>query len=240
MRMPSPDPQPQDPPAAGGRGRTLARWFRGIREVLLRGAEPASIAYRRMARLIDREFGTQGEAGACLAFASPDSDDAGAGALLMLAYCLRTELEARVLLIDARLKDKEGGLSGRLGLAGSPGFAEVIAGGIEGREQLIAGTAVSGVDILPAGDPDGRATPMDHDNLRRLVAAARSRYRYVLLQVSSPLRDTRAVLTALEARAVFLIVEENRTFVSALDECRKVLVDNGAPDVRVVVAGAGP
>ena len=206
----------------------------------MRDAEPASIAFRRMARLIDREFGAREEAGACLAFASPDSDDTGAGALLLLAYCLRSELEARVLLVDARLKDKAGGLSGRLGLATSPGFAEIVAGGFEGREDLIAGTAVSGVDFLPAGDPDGRATPLDHDNLRRLVAAARSRYDYVLVQVSSPLRDTRAVLTALEAGAVFLIAEENRTFLSALDECRKVLLDNGAPDVRVVVAGAGP
>lgn len=237
--MPRLDLVPPESPVQGGSGGLLSRWYRGLREALLPAAEPASIAYRQMSRLIDREFDRR-EGGTCLAFASPDSDDAGAGALLMLAYCLHTELDGRVLLVDARLKDKSGGITGRLGLAQAPGFAEAIRDGLEGREHLITGTAVPGVDVLPAGDPSGRATAMDGGNLRKLLEAARSRYGHVLVHVGSPLRDTRAVMTALEARAVFVLVEENRTFVRTLDECRKVLLDNGARDVRVVVTGAGP
>lgn len=237
--MPRLDFVQQEAAAGGGSDGLLARWARRVREVLPWGGEPASLSFRHMSRLIDLEFDRR-ERGACLAFASPDSDDAGAGALLMLAYCLRSELQGRVLLVDSRLKDKSGGITGRLGLAHQPGFAEIVRDGFGGREDLVHATAVAGVDVLPAGDPAGRAIPLDRDNLRGLLAAARSRYDHVLVQVASPLRDTRAVMTALEADAVFLLAEENRTFVKTLDECRKVLVDNGAGDVRVVVTGAAP
>jgi hypothetical protein len=36
---------------------------------------------------------------------------------------------------------------------------------------------------------------------------------------------------------VFLLSEENRTFMKDLDDCRKVLLDNGVADVRAIVTG---
>lgn len=237
MRMPRLDFVRQEAESGGGPDGLLASGYARLRDALRGRAQPASLAYRHMARLIDREF-ERHDGGVCLAFASPDSDDAGAGALLMLAYCLQGELHGRVLLVDARLKDKSGGITGRLGLAQRPGFAEIVGGGFTGREDLVVATAVADVHALPAGDPAGRATSLDRDYLRAFLAAARARYDHVLVHVGSPLRDTRAVATALEARAVFLLARENRTFVSALEECRRVLADNGASDLRVVVTGA--
>lgn len=224
--------------AEGGTDGLLARWVARLRRSMHLGSEPASLGYRHMARLIDREF-DRAAGGVCLAFASPDSDDAGAAALLMLAYCLQGELHSRVLLVDSRLKDKSGGITARLSLGEAAGFAEVVSEGFAGREDLVRATAVPGVDVLPAGDPAGRATPLKREHLHGFLAAACARYDHVLVQVSSPLRDTRAVATALEARAVFLLAEEKHTFVKRLDECRRVLDGNGARDVRVVVTGAG-
>ena len=215
----------------------MARWYERVRGIVLRDAEPASRAYRFMARLIEREFPRNGR-GACLALASPDSDRLGADALLMLAYCLRSELDSRVLLVDTRLKARAEGLTGRLDLLGATGFAEVLSGGLGARDDWFLATRVERVDVLPAGDPADRgAVSMDRARLTELLAAARDRYDHVLLQLGSPVRDTRVIMPALEADAVFLLAEENRTFMKGLDDCRKVLRDNGVADVRVVVTG---
>jgi MinD-like ATPase involved in chromosome partitioning or flagellar assembly len=100
---------------------------------------------------------------------------------------------------------------------------------------------VPNVEVLPAGDPEEElAAPVDRAKLRMLLAAAVARYDYVLVQVSSPLREPRTLLVAAEADAVFLLAEDNRTFMKTLDDCRKVLLSNGVKDVRVVVTGAAP
>jgi MinD-like ATPase involved in chromosome partitioning or flagellar assembly len=156
----------------------------------------------------------------------------------MLAYCLSSELDSRVLLVDSRLKDGSAGITGRLGLEHFQGFTEFLRGGGGDLDELIRGTSVANVDVLPAGDQSGRTTPMDRDRLRKLLDGAKSRYDHVLLQVESPQLDTRAVITAIEAEAVFLLVRENRTFMTTLDDCRRVLIDNGVKDVRIVVTGA--
>lgn len=231
----------QETSATNGGDTLLARWYERLRDIVLRSPEPASRAYRYMSRLIEREFVRRGGDGACLAFSSTDSDKVSTDALLLLAYCLRSELDSRVLLMDARLKDQAEGITGRLGLVDSPGFAEILRDGCGGLEDLIQATSVAGVEVLPAGDPRGtNSTPMDRKKLRELLDAAKARYDHVLVQVGSPMRDTRALMAAAEAEAVFLLAEENRTFVTTLDECRKVLIDNGVSDVRVVVTGARP
>jgi len=188
-----------------------------------------------MARLIERDFPKTPE-GICLAFASPDSDRLGADTLLMLAHCMRSELGSRVLLVDARLSDYSNGITSRLDLQALPGFADHLQG--LGRvEDLIRPTAVPNVFVLPAGDASGWGAPIEREQIRELLQAVRANYRFVLLQIGSPLGDTRSMLTALEADAVMLLVKENETLMSVLDKCRKVLADNGVADVRVVVSG---
>jgi hypothetical protein len=216
----------------------LARWTERVRNIFLRNPDPASRAYRYMARLIHLEFGADAN-GVCLAFTSPDSDQASTDALLMLAYCLHSELDSRVLIVDARLKDQAEGVTGRLGLLHAPGFAELLLERAPELKDLIQSSALEGVDVLPAGDPGGgRATPMDREKLQQLLALARDSYDHVLMQVGSPARDTRALMTAAEAKVVFLLVEENQTFMKNLDECRKILLSNGLEDIRVVVTGS--
>jgi len=231
---------PQESSKAYGGDRLLGAWYERLREIVLRSPEPASRAFRFMSRLIEQEF-VRSDGGVCLAFSSPEADSASAHALLMLAYCLRSELDSRVLMVDARLMNQSVGVTGRLGLTRAQGFAEILREGFDDREHLVHATPVPGVDVLPAGDPTGEGkTPLDRVRLAQLLAVARVRYPYVLLQVGSPLRDTRNVMIATECDAVFLLAEENQTFMKMLDACRNVLLSNGVKDVRVVVTGAKP
>ena len=225
--------------SAGGAGTGwLARWV-GKLQRALRG-QPASRSYRYMSRLIEREFPV-GESGVCLAFSSSDSDQVTTDSILMLAYCLRNELDSRVLIVDARFKDSATGLTGRLGLLDAPGFVEILREGFAGNEALFRPTAVAGVDVLPVGGPRGGGSiPVDREKLRDLLDAAMARYNHVLVGVGSVLHDTRHVLTVAEADVVFLLAQENRTYLKSLDDCRQRLQSSGVADVRVLVTAGTP
>lgn len=223
------------PSEEGGGSGALSVFYERLRGFVLRNPEPASRSYRYMSLLIDREY-PRTDRGVCLAFASPDSDRAVTDAILMLAYCLTSELASRVLIIDARLRDIPDGVTGRLGLTASPGFAEALDEGFDGQATLVHPTSVPQVDVLPAGNPSGgHPARLEPDKIGRLFGAACARYDHVLVQLSSPVRDTRAVTTALQADAAFLLARENATFMNVLEDCRKVLADNGVRDVRVLV-----
>ena len=190
----------------------------GSAQDLMRNPRPPALSYRFMSRLVEREFARE-DSGVCLAFSAPDSEKASADAVLMLAYCLQSELGSRVLIVDARFEDTQAGVTGRLGLARNEGVAEILRQGFDGRENLVVATPVPNVDVLPAGDPEGQgAAPVDRAKVRKLFEAAAARYDYVLVQVSSPLRETRTLVIAAEATAVFLLAEDNQTFMKTLDE----------------------
>ena len=222
--------------AAGAGAKSLVAWYERLSSIVLRSSEPASRSYRYMARLIEREFPV-GERGVCLAFSSPDSDTVSTDAMLMLAYCLRSELEGRVLLVDARLRDREDGLTGRLGLLEASGFAEVMAGEAGAPDTIVLPTAVAGVDFLPCGKAG--TAPADRERLGRLLDEVRTRYSHVLVQVGSVLKDTRSVVIVAQADAMFLLARENRTFMKSLDDSRELLDRSGVTDVRGVVSGRG-
>ena len=240
MREPKVGFVAEEASTGGGGTSPLGRWLRRLRAVLLGTRRPASRSYRYMSRLIEREFPV-GESGVCLAFTSSDTDQTTTDALLMLAYCLRNELDSRVLIIDSRLKDPAGGLTGRLGLLDAPGLVEILREGPAGHEAMIRPTAIAGVDVLPVGGPRaGASIPLDRERLRGLLDAAKARYDHVLVGVGSVLQDTRHVLAVAEADAVFILAHENKTFLESLDNCRHQLLSNGVADVRVLVMAGKP
>ena len=232
------DPNRGDLPVeAVAQPRRAARWLERLKGVVLRNPEPASRSFRYLARLVDRELGGR-TTGLTLAMLGIDRDDSPADAILMLAYCLRSELDSRVLVIDARLKDIGQGVTGHLGLGSAPGYAQLMREGAGNQAALVQNTRVPGVEVLPAGHPvPGAVAGLDRSTLRHLLDWAKAEYDHVLVQVGSPLHDTRNAVTAAEADAVFLLADEHQSFMKRLDDCRLLLMGSGAQEVRIIVAG---
>lgn len=218
----------------------LRRALAAIRGRLFLPREPASRAYRYLARSLERDFKTSGS-GVCLSFCAPDDDTIAADAVLMLAFCLQSELDSRVLIIDARFKSSAGGVSERLGIDNCAGFTDVLCPGTDTSTVFLQPTKLPRVCVLAAGNAlESSGQPADFERLKILLRRIRMRFNYVLVQVGSVLTDTRSLRTAAEADAVFLVAEENRTHMKLLDDCRGVLCGLGVADVRVVITGAKP
>jgi len=210
-------------------------WYGELLDTLVRSNEPASRTYRYMARLLEREFGAD-SAGRALALLEVDDERSAVESTLMLAHSLHAELDVEVLLVDTRLKQKGRGLSAQLGLLGSPGFAELISGAATSIAKCVVPTRLPGVYLLPCGvaPPSGM---QDRRALLSLVSEARGRFRWVLLQVGSVLSDTRYLLTAMQADAVFAVATEQKTRMTDLERCDELLRDNGVGGLRVVLVG---
>jgi hypothetical protein len=191
-----------------------------------------------MARLLDREFAGR-DTGHLLALSAVDGDGFAQEAALMLAHCLQSELDADVLIIDARLKSQGRSLSAQLGALGKPGFAELIdsVASIDMSSCRLS-TAVPRVTLLPCGAvPTGGA--LDRERLVAVLGECRAAYRWTLLLLDSVLADTRHLLLATQADAVFGIAIEDRTLQRDLEACDLLLRDNGAAGLRVVLATSG-
>jgi hypothetical protein len=204
-------------------------------------ADPSLRTYRFLSRAIAREY-PRGALGVVLAFSSPDDDALTTNALLLQAYGLQAELDSAVLVIDARVVERGGGLTHRLGMGDRPGYAEVLEHGISDVATLVQPTAVAGVDVLPMGTAAGATTRMGNlqQNLAALLVWARENYGHVLLQVGPVAEDTRNLVTAAEADAVLLVASEHRTMMAALGESTEVLRDNGVRDIRALLVKAKP
>jgi MinD-like ATPase involved in chromosome partitioning or flagellar assembly len=214
-----------------------ANWLSRLKGLTLKSREPASRSYRFMSRLIEREYAVQPGHGLCFALTSPDSERLSTDALLMLAYAAQSELDCRVLVIDARPGAPQDGLTARLGLAQRPGLSEALASGTNNASQSIHPTAVPNIDAMPAGLARVASGGMDRDKLAAMIADLKTRYGQILLLTGSVQADTRSLAVVASADAVFLLAQENRTLFRALDDCQTTLLKNGVKDVRVVMVG---
>ena len=216
-------------PAAAG-------WLSRLRAALSSKRPFASRYSRFLARQIAHDY-SRPDRGISLAFSGPDCEVEATDATMMLAYCLQSELGAKVLLVDARLRPGVDGFTTRLRLHGLPGFAEMLQGGASGGLALVRPTSVPNVDVLAAGNALA-AQACDVAVLREFIALATRDYSFVLLQSGSLLDDTRNLSAVLQADAVFLIAEENLTSMESLDRSRKVLADGGLEDAPVLLTRA--
>ncbi len=211
----------------------LRSWYEGLRDAVLKEREPASRTYRYLARLLERDFDTSA-GGTCLAFFSPDDDRIAADTILLLAYCLRRELDSRVLLLDARVRDLGLGLSGRLRLASAPGYLNALGDDAGDGRDFIQRTAQDGVDVMPAGSG---GESVDLDRLQTLLKRLKSGYQHVLMQTGPVAADTRNLGAAAQADAVFVVVREHQTLMRSISDCQTLMHNNGIADVRVILAG---
>ena len=214
----------------------FGRWMDGL---MRRAAEPASNSYRYLSRLLDREL-PRIDGGVVLAFNCPDDDLLTTNTLLMQAYCLQSELESSVLIVDARVSGNERGVSERLGLQGARGYADIVEHGLAGIELLIQPSGIAGISVLAQGGNVTQRVVAVQENLAALLEYAKKRYGHILLQVGPVLEDTRSLVAAIQADAVLLLGHEHKTMMATLEASRQILESNGAKAVHAVVVADKP
>jgi Mrp family chromosome partitioning ATPase len=230
MRPDLQEPTGQTP---GARKPALS-WMDELRGAVGREREPASRSYRYLARMIERSYPAE-QAGAVMALCSTDGDALSRDVTLMLAYGLQSELDAPVLVIDARAREQGGGLSPRLGVDDRPGYVELLQRGAAELGGFTVSSSVPGIDVLPRGGQD-ITLAVHRLHLETLLSQCRAKYRYVLLQLGSVIGDTRDLLAATQADAVLLVAEEERTLMREVDASRELLIASGVTDCQIVLA----
>jgi capsular exopolysaccharide synthesis family protein len=163
-------------------------------------ADPFAESYRTLRASLDAAPGGRARVVA-LVSAAPREGKTLTAANLALALSARGE---ETLLVDADLRDPEAHRA--CGTSAAPGLADVLAG------RLAAFEAVQPVDgsrlrLLPAGNvPASPSDALRPDALDALLAAARERYRWIVVDTPPLSAAADAIALARRADAVVLVV----------------------------------
>lgn len=129
-----------------------------------------------------------------------------------LAISIAMELDKTVLLVDADVSRPS--VLSRLGLPPSLGLLDMLSRSDKGMLDVLMGTNIDKLSILPAGAPQGRATEMlASDSMTRLLDELATRYadRIVVFDAPPLLPSTESRVLATHMGQVVLVVEAGRT-----------------------------
>lgn len=143
-----------------------------------------------------------------------------------LALSIATELDSRVLLIDADVRRPS--VLGQLGVSSDSGLMDILED--EGRplSDALLQTNIEKLSLLPAGTPHGHATEyLSSERLRRLLDDMRTRYADRVLIFDAPplLPSTESRALATQVGQVVFVVAEGVTPVSSLTEAMASLAN---------------
>jgi succinoglycan biosynthesis transport protein ExoP len=160
-----------------------------------------------------------------IAVTSPGAGDGKTLTSINLAGVLARESDAKILLIDADLRRSS--VSVQLGIdAGTPGLADLIAGppsptngaGSGGASSkgtltgLIRRPHTCGFDVLPAGSSSRSVQKLFRaERFTQIIAEARERYDYVLLDTPPLVPVYDAAVLARQVDGVILVVAAGKT-----------------------------
>lgn len=198
-------------------------------------ATPPVASYRYLARTIERQFPC-GAGGVALAVSCPDDDAFGAEVVLRQAEALQVELQCKVLVIDARAPGGAAGLTQKLNLEQRPGCAELLLDPERPIDAFVQPAGAAAVPFLPQGAQMPSVVAVQRPAVDRLLAQARARFDYTLVQVGAVTQDTRHLVVASRADAVLLLAREHATPMALLEACQEVLARDGVPEAHVVLA----
>jgi protein-tyrosine kinase len=146
-----------------------------------------------------------------IAVTSPGAGDGKTLTSINLAGVLARESDTRILLIDADLRRSS--VSEQLGLeAGAAGLADLIAGSKKQLAELIRRPEKCGFDVLPAGSSSRSVQKLFRaERFTQILAEARERYDYVLLDTPPLVPVYDAAVLARQVDGVILVVAADRT-----------------------------
>jgi succinoglycan biosynthesis transport protein ExoP len=146
-----------------------------------------------------------------IAITSPGAGDGKTLTSINLAGVLARESDARVLLIDADLRRPSVGE--QLGVpAGSPGFADLIAGTKKELSGLVKRPEPCRFDVLPAGSSSLPIQKLFRSpQFAEVLKTARDRYDYVLLDTPPLVPVFDAAVLARAVDGVVVVVGADKT-----------------------------
>jgi capsular exopolysaccharide synthesis family protein len=152
-----------------------------------------------------------------IAVTSPGAAEGKTVTSINLAGALARGSDARVLLVDADLRRPQ--LAGQLHIPEGAGFADLVDSPKGSLRDAVQGLDGFNVDVLPAGAVAG---PI-HDRFRsarlpQLLAEARARYDYVVLDTPPIVPVVDSVLLSRVVDGVLVVVAANRTPRKLLEE----------------------
>lgn len=178
-----------------------------------------------------------GENTAAVLLASPGPGEGKTTVALWMARAL-AESGSRVLLVDCH--GASPALSWALAGHAGPGLAEYLAGECGTDSLLAAAVRADGAPALvPAGRPGGLcAAAFAGPALRRLIAEARRRFDWILLDAGALLSSPAACLLAAQADSTLLIAAAGRSRAAQLAQADQALRQAGASVLGAVLNSA--
>jgi capsular exopolysaccharide synthesis family protein len=141
---------------------------------------------------------------------SPGVGDGKTLTTLNLAGMLALKTETRVLIVDADLRRPA--VHSRLGIADTPGLAEVLEGSCRLDEAMVTVAERPNFSILPAGRPSTNPAELfDSPSWRALMAELRNEFSYVLLDSPPVGIVTDFDLIARDTDGVLMVLRQNHT-----------------------------
>jgi hypothetical protein len=207
------------------------RWWSRRGRTRLNPDDPAFNLYRSLARQLLADFPCA-DGGRTIIVTSVTG--LPTETLLTMCYFMRDELGSSILAVDGAGRDD--GLGGRLGQLNLPGLLDLLHSDDKRLTELVRPTGRPGIAVLPPGRPPGEGpVAIRAARVERFFAEARHAFDYVIIQQSAILEDRSFLRFAAAADAVLLLVEEGRTNLDDLAQCRAVLEGYHVENVRVVL-----
>lgn len=214
----------------------VLKWVNSHMRKLAHGpVQQPSTSFRFLAQRIGREF-PAAEHGHVLTLSSLVAADVASDTTLMLAWYLATELDSRILLVDAGYRDNA--LSRRLGHDQAKGL-DNLASGESALDAMIVPVAER-VALLPCATAQrGVAAPFAGERVANLLQQARANFDYVIVQHGRVDSDSRFLSFAEEADLLLLLVEEGRTKTGDIEASQTILSDHGIRNVGLLLTKPG-
>lgn len=206
-----------------------------INKKILGKSSYPSLKYRYFCKLLEKDF--QNRDGATLIAVSPICKRSAARDLLLfLGYSLSNELNARVLLVDTVFENGSDSLSARLNSKSRDGFLQFISSDDRSLDDMIEKTAIKNVFFLPSGaNEETVRLIMEPEKLAKACRELALFVDYVIFLQGDLRVDTRYISLSYLVDLNLLLVEENATLLSDIDECQKLYDDNNISDYKLLM-----
>ena len=198
----------------------LAEQFRHIKRPILKNVAESAESRRDNRNLIAITSAHKGEGKTFTAF--------------NLAMSISMERDLSVLLVDSDLIARS--LTNLVGLNGAPGLTDVLVDSAVGIGDVIVGTNVAKLSLIPAGRVRENTTELlGSERMRRVVGELSSRYsnRIVLFDTAPILTTSQALVLDALVGQIVVVVEEGNTSQQAIQDAVALLEKN--KDVGMVL-----